>query len=71
MSDGWRIVTGFAGSIFCAHARAREAYNSKNLSLPVTRHSVFLSHLPLNGAFRSFSRANARTANGICDRVAP
>jgi hypothetical protein len=55
MSDGWRIVARFPGSTPCAHARARGAYNSKNLSLPVTCHSVDLNPFSLNGGFQSFS----------------
>jgi hypothetical protein len=53
MSDGWRIVTRFSGSSPCAHARARRAYNSKNLSLPVTCHSAPFA---LHGVFQGFSR---------------
>ena len=40
MSDGWRIVTRISGYPSYAYARARRAYNRKNLSLPVTCHSA-------------------------------
>lgn len=60
MSDGWRIVTRFPGSAPYAHARARGAYNRKNLSLLVTRHSAIF--LP-NGTFQRFPRLKIQAAN--------
>jgi hypothetical protein len=56
MSDRWRIVTRFPDNTLHAHARARESDNSKNLSLPVTCHSVDLNFFPPNGEFHVFPR---------------